>query len=131
MISYKTNTDGIDASSLNGFFEGWKNKPSPEKHMQILQNSSYVVLAMDGDKVAGFINAITDRTISAYIPLLEVLPEYRNKGIGKELVRKMFESLKDYYMVDLCCDNSLAGYYEKLGMQKVTGMIIRNYDRLK
>jgi ribosomal protein S18 acetylase RimI-like enzyme len=130
MISYKTGLDGISAGSLEGFFEGWKNKPSAEKHLQILQNSSYIVLALDGDKVAGFINAIADKTLSAYIPLLEVLPEYRGKGIGKELVKKMLDMLKNYYMVDLCCDESLAGYYEKLGMQKVSGMIIRNYKNL-
>lgn len=130
MIQYKNDLIGISADSIKGFFEGWKNKPSAEKHLQILKNSDYIILAIDGGKVIGFINAVSDKTLSAYIPLLEVLPEYRNKGIGKELVRKMFESLKDYYMVDLCCDNSLAGFYKKLGMLEVSGMIIRNYNKL-
>lgn len=130
MINYKNDLTGIDAASLQGFFEGWKSKPSPEKHFEILKNSDYVIIATDDDRVIGFINAITDKILSAYIPLLEVLPAYRNKGIGKELVKRMLDKLKGFYMIDLCCDESLAGYYEKLGMKKVSGMIIRNYNNL-
>jgi hypothetical protein len=39
----------------------------------------------------------------------------------------MLEKLKDHYMIDLCCDENLSPFYEKLGMKKVAGMIIRNY----
>ncbi len=33
------------------------------------------------NKVVGFITAISDGVISAYIPLLEVLPKYQNMKI--------------------------------------------------
>ena len=78
----------------------------------------------------GFINAISDKTLAAYIPLLEVVSGYRKQGIGTELVKRMLEQLKDYYMIDLCCDEHLEGFYRKLGMAKVTGMIKRNYKRI-
>ena len=41
------------------------------------------------------------RVLSVHVPLLEALPEYRGRGIGSELVRRMLEKLDDLYMVDL------------------------------
>jgi len=81
------------------------------------------------NKVVGFINAVSDGVMAAYIPLLEVLPEYQGRGIGKELVSRMLESLTHLYMVDLLCDEDMQGYYAKFGMHKATGMFVRNFDR--
>jgi len=114
---------------LKGFFVEFTRKPSPERLFEILENSDYKILAIDdgSNKVIGFINAISDHTLSAYIPLLEVLPDYQKHGIGKNLVKKMLNKLKDFYMIDLCCDERLTGFYAKFGMKKATGMVIRNY----
>lgn len=127
-IVYQTSTENVTSNNLSGFFVGWKNPPSAEKHLDILNNSDYVVRALSGEQVVGYITAITDKTISAYIPLLEVVPDFQNKGIGKELVTRMLELLKNYYMIDLLCDTDLQKFYEKLGMEKVQGMYIRNYS---
>jgi hypothetical protein len=35
------------------------------------------MLYVDNGRVIGFITAVTDKVLSAYIPLLEVLPAYR------------------------------------------------------
>ena len=126
---YKTTIENIKAEQLHGFFVDWPNPPSPKTHLKLLQNSSKVVIAIDPstDKVVGFITAISDGVLSAYIPLLEVLPEYQGQGIGQRLVEKMFEQLNNIYMIDLCCDEHLIPYYGKLGMFKSTGMVKRNY----
>lgn len=89
-----------------------------------------LLLTKNQKKVIGFITAITDKTLAAYIPFLEVLPEFQNKGVGKELVLQMLKILKDYYMIDLLCDTKVQSFYEKLGMNKATGMMIRNYKLL-
>ena len=34
----------------------------------------------DAGRVVGFVTAISDGVLSAYIPLLEVLPEYQGAG---------------------------------------------------
>lgn len=130
MINYSSDTGGITAADLEPFFEGWGKKPALEKRLQILNNSDHVVIAVDEIRVIGFINAITDKTISAYIPLLEVIPEYRNRGIGSELVRRMLTLLKDHYMIDICCDKNLEGFYHKHGFTTITAMVIRNYSRI-
>lgn len=97
----------------------------------MLASCDYRIIAIDSttQRVVGFINAVTDKVLSAYIPLLEVLPQYQRKGIGQELVRRMLEELKDFYMIDLCCDEKLKSYYEKAGMTSVRGMVKRNYSK--
>jgi ribosomal protein S18 acetylase RimI-like enzyme len=131
MIRYTNNLEEIGIETLAGFFVGWPSPPSPTTHMKILQGSYRVWLAVDieSNAVVGFVNAISDGVLSAYIPLIEVLPAYQNNGIGKELLSRMLESLKNLYMVDLLCDAEMQSYYGKLGMNNATGAFLRNYER--
>ncbi|UOY92536.1 GNAT family N-acetyltransferase [Ectobacillus sp. JY-23] len=128
---YKHSSEGITADMLTGFFVGWPNPPKPQAHLQLLQNSNKVILAIDEqtNQVVGFITAISDGVLSAYIPLLEVLPTYQQKGIGKELMTRMLKELEHIYMIDLCCDDDLLPYYEEFGMMRSNGMLLRNYHR--
>jgi ribosomal protein S18 acetylase RimI-like enzyme len=130
-ILYTTSLRGITPEKLDGFFVGWKSAPSPRKHLEILAGSDHVVLAVDAEtkKVAGFITAITDGVLSAYIPLLEVLPDYQKRGIGSNLVRRMLEEIGELYMIDLMCDTDLRQFYEKLGLRPAFGMVRRDYER--
>ena len=126
---YKNSLDGISSDMLKGFFVDWPNPPNLQTHLLLLKKSSKSIIAMDDqtNQVVGFITAISDGVLSAYIPFLEVLPEYKNKGIGKELVNRMLKELADIYMIDLCCDDDLVPYYEVFGMTKANGMTLRNY----
>lgn len=131
MITYITSCEGLVPAQLAGFFVGWPNRPSPETHLQLLRSSSHVVLAVDdaAGRVVGFVTAISDSVLSAYIPLLEVVPEYQKQGIGSELVRRMLAQLSSLYMVDLVCDPDLQPFYERLGMRPWHAMMIRRFDR--
>jgi GNAT superfamily N-acetyltransferase len=130
MIIYTDSLEGTTPAMLHGFFVGWPNRPAPETHLRLLEGSDHVVLALDdAGRVVGFITAISDGVLSAYIPLLEVLPEYQGRGIGGDLVRRMLEKLDGLYMIDLLCDAPLQPYYERHGMKPATGMLVRNYER--
>ncbi|MBS4537033.1 GNAT family N-acetyltransferase [Clostridium sp. D2Q-11] len=129
MIKYKINLEGIMESNLQGFFVGWKNPLSTKEHIKILENSQYKVLAIDTDtgKVIGFINALSDNVNFAFIPMIEILPEYQEKGIGTELMNRMLEELKDIPCIDLMCDKEMQSYYERFDMLKSHGMVLRRY----
>jgi len=129
VIRYTTSLDGITPAMLPGFFVGWKKPYSEVDHLRILQGSDYVVLAVDDDagRVVGHVNAIADGMQTAFIQMLEVLPEYQQRGIGSELVRRILELVKDYPCVDLTCDPDLQSFYERFGMLRSVGMVIRNY----
>ena len=131
MITYRDSLQNITTSNLHGFFVGWPNPPSPETLLRLLKNSDHFVLAVDEETghVVGFITAISDDVLSAYIPFLEVLQAYQGKGIGRELARRMLKKLSGFYMVDLICDAELQPFYERLGMRKGSGMMLRNLER--
>ena len=129
MINYTTDKTILDKLDLNGFFVGWPSPPSNKVFKRLLNGSYRVVLAYEENKLVGFINGISDGVLSAYIPLLEVLPQYKKQGIGRKLVDKLKDELKHLYMVDLLCDKDLIPFYENLGMTKASGACLRNYDR--
>ncbi|MEM6750281.1 MAG: GNAT family N-acetyltransferase [Planctomycetota bacterium] len=127
-IQFTTSLDGVSLDNLHGFFEGWPSPPSPRQHGEILQAARHVVLAVEPrvPRVVGFITAIGDGVFTAAIPLLEVLPEYRNRGVASELVRRMMLELDGLYSVDLVCDEHLLGFYQRLGFTPAHAMITRN-----
>jgi ribosomal protein S18 acetylase RimI-like enzyme len=129
-IIYRDSLESIGLEQLGGnFFDRWPNPPSTFTFLKLMEQSYAVELAVDEDtgNLVGFIQAISDGVLSAYIPLLEVLPEYQDKGIGRELTERMLDRLSGLYMVDLMCDVELQGFYAKQGMHKASGMMIRHY----
>ena len=130
-IEYRGDVDGIRPDQLDGFFQGWPDAPSPTTHLRILRGSSHVVMAVDpaADRVVGFVTALSDGVLAAYLPLLEVLPEYRGRGIGSALVRRVLDALRDHYMVDVLCDPDVVPFYRRLGMRPTVGASLRRFER--
>ena len=129
-IRFVAELDGIPASKLSGFFVGWPNPPRDDQFMRLLQGSSHIVLAVDDDadgRVVGFITAVSDGVLSAYIPLLEVLPEWQHRGIGSDLVQRMLDQLEPLYMIDLCCDDEMMPFYDRFGFTRGRSMLKRSY----
>lgn len=130
MVLFTDSLNALTPDQLKGFFVGWPNPPSPATHLELLKNSDEVILAVEESTgaVVGFITAITDRVLPAYIPLLEVLPAYQHQGIGRKLVERMLDKLRHLYMVDLLCDLELQGFYSQFEMIPATGMMMQCYE---
>lgn len=133
-ILYSTDTSSISERDLSGFFEGWATVPSLVTHLATIRSSYRAVIATDEDsgRVIGFVTCISDGQIAAYLPLLEVLPQYRGAGVGVELVTRMLAELEGIYMVDLCCDEELVDFYRRFPQfDRAVGMVSRNYQALR
>lgn len=127
MVRYTQDVAGVSESVLAGFFVGWPRRPSAAQHLAVLRGSFRVVLAIDDElrRVVGFVTMISDGVLTAFIPWLEVLPEYQGQGIGSELMRRMLD-FEQMYSIDLVCDEPLLPYYAKLGMTAIPGAGLRN-----
>lgn len=137
MIHYGDDLTGVTPNHLDGFFVGWPKPPRLERRLEILSAATHVGVAWTSDPAAddaaelvGFVTAISDGTFAAYVPLLEVRPQFQGKGIGRTLVERLFARLANCYMVDLVCDPALESYYSTLGMTARKGMAMRHPDRL-
>ena len=131
MIHYLDTTDDLEPHHLRGFFQDWPNPPTPTTHLRLLQGSDAIAVALIDTPerhVVGFASAITDGVLAAYISLLEVLPEHRRLGIGRELIKRLLARLGPFYMIDVTCDPGVLPFYTALGMTPSTGASLRNFQ---
>jgi len=77
-------------------------------------NSTLVISAWDGDRLVGAVRVMSDTMFRSIIYDLMVLPEYQNKGIGKELVERCIEHYPNSEWL-VQTTKEISGYYEKIG----------------
>lgn len=87
---------------------------------KLLKNSFVVLSAHIDGEVVGMIRAISDKSYSYFIKDLVVDPKYQHRGIGKALIEKLEEYIKEeskgeIYMIELSASNNAIGFYEELG----------------
>ena len=128
MIYYTDDLAAVREDMLDGFFAGWPRRPSAAQHLAVLRASYRSVVAIDDadERVAGFVNMLSDGVLTAFIPWLEVLPGYQGQGIGSELMRRILEGTEQFYSVDLVCDEALIPYYARFGMLSASSALLRH-----
>ena len=94
---------------------------SKEQAERSLARQLFSVTALKDNEIVGIARLIGDAAIYFYINDVWVLPEYQGKGIGKELVKRLIQHVKETGIpgtsVSLClmCAKDKEGFYEKLG----------------
>ncbi|MCK4239426.1 MAG: hypothetical protein KAX33_09905, partial [Candidatus Lokiarchaeota archaeon] len=71
--------------------------------------------------------ALSDKIQFAFIPMLEVLPNYQSNGIDSQLMERILTKLEHIDCIDLTCDPDKQAFYERFKMLKSNGMVIRRY----
>jgi predicted N-acetyltransferase YhbS len=85
----------IDLAEVHRFLaeEAYWAKGRPRETVErLVREASRVVGLYDGDRQIGFCRAFSDGLALAYLADVYVLPEYRGRGLGEELVREMIEN---------------------------------------
>jgi GNAT superfamily N-acetyltransferase len=59
---------------------------------RLVRESARVVALYDGDRLIGFCRVVSDDEVIAWLADVFVLPEYRGRGLGVELVREAVEN---------------------------------------
>lgn len=133
VIRYTDDLVSVREDMLHGFFVGWLRRPSARQHLALLRGSYRSVVAIDDadDRVVGFVNMLSDGVLTAFIPWLEVLPEYQRRGIGGELMRRILDGTERFYSVDLVCDAALVSYYARFGMRSASSALLRHPEAME
>ncbi len=128
MITYRSDHSAIDLADLATLFVsagwGWRATDAG-KLAAVVEGSRFVVRAHDGRRLVGFARAISDGVTNAYICTVAVLPDYRRRGIGAELVRRLLEG-KDTIRFILHAAPGLQDFYRKHGFEDATDMLRRD-----
>ena len=93
----------------------WSSAQKPELlHMALLASHS-LFTAWDGAKLVGLGNALSDGWLVAYYSHLLVLPEYRGRGIGRELMRRLMARYEGFHQQVLLADGRAVNFFRKCG----------------
>jgi len=116
-----------DIVSLYKIGGWWKESydSSYISHMIIGSFVFAVVVDTIKDKAIGMGRVISDGVSDAYIQDLIVIPEYRNRGIGKTLVQTLIEYCrsKKIVWIGLIAEPGSEEFYADLGLKPMKGHI--------
>ena len=85
----------IDLDAVYGFLSNesyWARGRPRETVERLVREADRVVGVYAETRQVGFARAFTDRVAVAYLADVYVLPEFRGRGLGVELVREMVEN---------------------------------------
>ena len=98
---------------------GWISGQYPGRLFKALMNSSTVVTAWDGDRLAGLVRVLDDSEMVAYMHYVLVHPAYQGRGIAGKMVEMVKEKYRDYLYLEIMPEESRnAAFYEKHGFLK-------------
>jgi ribosomal protein S18 acetylase RimI-like enzyme len=137
MITYSAAHSAIDIPQLARLFTsagwGWR-AADPAKLEALVEGSRFVAVAHEVNgadeasekgRLIGFARAISDGVTNAYVSTVAVLPEFRGRGIGVELVRQLLAGRDEIRFV-LHAAPGVQGFYRKLGFEEASDMMRRD-----
>lgn len=121
-MSIRYSTDAPSAQQVWELYNrlGWADflKLSAEQLLRAMQQSWHVLYVYNGDQLIGTGRVVSDGVINAYLCGLGVMPEYRGRGIGTEISRRLVAQCKEYNLhIQFFCKEQLVPFYENMGFE--------------
>lgn len=111
----------------------WKDHYTPEGLKYLIKGSFAFAVAIDKKlkKAIGMGRLISDGVSDAYIQDLAVLPKYRDKGIGREIVKTLVNHCKKkgIHWVGLIAEPDQDGFYSGLGFKQMKKYVPMKYEK--
>ena len=112
---------------------GWWKDNYDKSHIKNLIKGSFafaVVIDNKKNQTIGMGRILSDGISDAYIQDLVILPEYRNKGIGKQLVEKLlgYCRSKNIKWIALIAEPEQDEFYSKIGFKPMKKYIPMKYE---
>ena len=103
---------------------GWKELDD-ERAQNSIENALFLVTALIDGKIAGLTRVGGDGGYTIFITDVIVLPEYQKKGIGKKLMAKAMDFIRESYVkkgqsviVYLMSNKGLEHFYKQFGFEE-------------
>jgi len=99
----------------------------------LVRNSFLFIGAYDGEDLIGMGRSLSDGVSDAYIQDVTVLPEYRKRGIGGEIIKTIVKNLhaRGIKWIGLIGEPGTQHFYEELGFSKMVDYIPMHYKGKK
>lgn len=131
IITYDDTKKDLPVEQLHHLFfsAGWAGTeitPEPYilKNFNIpFINSTLVISAWENERLIGTVRVLSDKFIRSVIYDLVIDPEYQNKGIGKELVKRCIEHFPNSEWL-VQTEKHISGYYEKIGFKIYNDVVL-------
>jgi len=118
---------------LNALFSvgwpSWQRGPDTSDWQPVLRRSLVYVCAYDADRLVGFVNVATDGRVHAFLLDTRVDPDYRRRGIGREIVARAAEASRAAGCEVLHVDYApeLGPFYAACGFRPTNAGLLRLY----
>lgn len=127
---YDDSTKELPSDQLHRLFllAGWSNglestEISDKFNMPFI-NSTLVISVWQGDRLLGAVRVLSDKIVRSVIYDLVVDPEFRGKGIGRELIKRCVQQYpKSEWLVQT--EEDTVGFYEKMGFDRYKKSVLR------
>jgi GNAT superfamily N-acetyltransferase len=94
---------------------GWYRKAGDVPRLaRMLEGTTQMVSAWDGERMVGFARAISDQAYNGYISSVAVHPRWQGKGLGERLIQALMAQNDEIKFV-LTAVPGIHGFYEGLG----------------
>ena len=117
----------VDRAEVHRFLSEesyWATGRARDTQDRLIAEAARVVGLYDGDRQVGFARAATDGVSFVYLADVYVLPEYRGRGLGEELVREMVERGPLAHLKWLLHTSDMHPLYRKLGFTDPTQKVM-------
>ena len=120
-ITYNDTKKDLPARQLHHLFfsAGWTSdakitSETLENFSNPFKNSTLVISAWENERLIGAVRVLSDKIIRSIIYDLVVDPEFQNRGVGKELIKRCIRHFPNSEWL-VQTTEEISNYYEKLG----------------
>jgi len=111
----------IDVDAVHAYISEqsyWGRGRTRERVQRTIAGSTRVVGLYHGEQQVGFARAVSDGVTVAYLADVYVLPAFRGRGLGLELVRELVDGADGRQVRWLLHTADAQGLYRKLGFSE-------------